>query len=30
MNKDHFLIKLSESRQTDFGKIDFDQQREPQ
>jgi hypothetical protein len=30
MNKDHFLIALSESKQTNFGRIDFSAQPEAQ
>ena len=30
MNKDHYLIDLSESEHTDFGRVDFAIQSEPQ
>jgi hypothetical protein len=30
MNKNNYLIKLSESEQTDFGRLDFAEQSEPQ
>ena len=30
MDKNHYLIELSEGERTDFGRVDFEEQPEPQ